>query len=132
METGHDEGCPFTAGKQLSDKNPVSPFLLRYLQLLEAKMVNCTHRGKLLTIWSNSFGSRVWQNAEKNILEHVNQMQCYGTGPARLVFSKAKGFTVDLLSCRFSFLGQLRGLLKPPSNNSKTALTMAGKTLLHL
>lgn len=53
METGGEGGCPFTAGKQMSDKNPVSPFLLGYPHLLEAKMVNCTNTGKLLTIWPN-------------------------------------------------------------------------------
>lgn len=34
----------FTAGKLLSDRNPLSPFLLGYLHLFMAKMVNCTLR----------------------------------------------------------------------------------------
>lgn len=44
METGGEGGCPFAAGKLSSDKNPVSPFLLGYPHLLEAKMVNCSCR----------------------------------------------------------------------------------------
>lgn len=79
---------------------------------------NCSPYGLI------SFGSSAWQNAEETTLQQANQMQCYGTGPARLAFSKAKGFTGDWLSCRFPFVGHLRGVLEPPSNNSKRALTM--------
>jgi len=67
METG-GEGGLFTARKQLSDKNPVSPFLLGYPHMLEAEMVNCTQQANCSPYGLISFGSSVWQNAEDAVV----------------------------------------------------------------
>lgn len=64
----------FTAGKLLSDRNPLSPFLLGYLHLFMAKMVNCT-QANCSPYGLISFGRSVWQNAGENMLQHANQTQ---------------------------------------------------------
>lgn len=85
---------------------------------------NCSPYGLI------SFGTSVWWNAEETIPQHENKMQFYGTGPLRLAFSEAKGFIGNWLSCRLTFLGHLRGILKFSSNNCKMVLMVAGKALL--
>lgn len=82
-------------------KVTLSSFLLRYPHLLEAKMVSCTQANR--TLYGLFYFGR--QNAGETILQHANQIPQSGTGPARLAFVRAKGFTVDWLSCRSSLSG---------------------------